>query len=118
MDGFVRVQQFQPAPGNSSVFISAGTSSAAIALPAPGAGGVFTDLELTNDSSSNDVWVAFGDTNAVAAVIPTAGVPANGYIIKPGQTKVIGIGIAQPVYMAAIALNAGTGLYATLGKGA
>lgn len=114
MQGFSRTQQFT-FQGNSSIAITASGTSSNIALPTAGIGSV--DLEITNSSTSVNAWVAFGDSSAIAAVIPT-GTAANGYILLAGQTKVISIGVAQPVYMAAITASSTAALYVTIGQGA
>lgn len=115
MQGFQRQQQFQPANGSSSTYVPAGITSANVALPSSGSGNY--DLEITN-SGTVTAWIAFGDTSSVAAVIPTNGTPANGYVILGGQTKTISIGQAQPSYIAAITASSTTVLYATIGQGA
>lgn len=114
MLGFNKVQQFQPADGNSSVLLPCTTSSANVQLPLSGIGNV--EVEVTNAGTVN-VFLAFGDTAAAAATIPT-GVPGNGYILLPGQTKVMGIGVISRGYIAGIAASATASVYITIGSGA
>lgn len=114
MQGFSRSQQFT-FQGNASVAITASSTSSNLALPSAGIGSV--DIEITNSSSSVNAWVAFGDASTIAAVIPT-GTAANGYILLAGQTKVISIGVAQPVYIAAITASSTAAIYVTIGQGA
>jgi hypothetical protein len=116
-----RQQQFAPAPGNSSFTIAASSTSSCIALGSFGF--PYSDIEITNDSSSIDAWVTIGDSSSVTATIPAVGTPpastpGNGYIVKPGQSKVITIGVAQPVYLAAITSTSTANLFITQGAGA
>lgn len=114
LQSFPRAQNFQPVSGNNIACLVPTSTSSNVALPQVAIGPV--DVELTNAGNAA-AWVAFDIVSTVAAVIPVAGTPANGYPLLPGQSKVVSIGSAT-TYMAAItASGTTTTLYAAVGQG-
>lgn len=69
--------------GNTSA-ISATTTSANVALSTTG--GNFSQIAVYN-AGSVDVFVAFGTSSSIAAVVPSSGSPANGSVVPPGQIR-------------------------------
>lgn len=99
-------------PGQSIV-VTAGSASAAKALPT-GAGGSQCELQV---SGSADACVAFGGASAAATAVTTS-FAANNYPVLAGQAKIVTIPV-DATYIAYIrAASADATLYITIGNGA
>lgn len=103
---------FEPAAGGagSSVLITLGAASVAVAVPAVTAGGT---IRLAN-SGSTVIFVRFGTSTAVAVVTDMAMLPNTVETFKVKDKLSTG----GTLYVAAIAGGAGNTLYITPGEGA
>lgn len=107
---FAADQSFAPV-GNSAALSVTSTSTAS-----PIQVGTAATQRMFYNDGPNTAWIAWGATNAVVAVVPTAGSPANGIAIPPGAVMVLSI--PPSAFFAAITQSAKTAtLYITPGAG-
>jgi hypothetical protein len=99
----------------TSILLPCTTTSGAtpVAFPVPASSLVANDMMISN-TGSVDAWIAFGDSS-VAAVIPTAGTPANGINIRAGAIYTLSKGDAT--YIAGITASSTANLYVSQGYG-
>jgi hypothetical protein len=109
----MQMQAFQPQGNTSAVTPTAVSQAVAIALIS----GNSPMALLVFNNSTNPVFIAFGTSAAVAAVVPIPGTPANGIPIPVNAYRAITIP-NNATFMAYIQAVAGTGnLYFTGGEG-
>lgn len=107
-----RISNFEQTGNGQAIAVTA--TSQTVAFEPLAADSASTDILLFN-GGSNKIFVAFGLTSAVTAVIPTNGVPANGLIIAPSAYLTISKG--SNLYIAAITDTATSTLYFYQGYG-